>query len=63
MKPERLQQIEQVYHAALEREPSQRAAFLEVACSGDHELRKEVESLLGYADSNFIETPALERIS
>ena len=65
MKPERLQQIEQVYHAALEREPSQRAAFLDAACSGDHELRQEVESLLGYKSeaADFIETPALERVA
>src|SRR5712692_5093876 len=63
MKPERLQQIEQVYHAALEREPGARAAFLDEACGGDHELRQEVESLLGYKSeaADFIETPALER--
>jgi len=63
MKPERLQQIEQLYHAALEREPSQRAAFLDAACSGDHELRQEVESLLSFKSeaADFMETPAMER--
>ncbi len=61
--PERLQQIEQLYHAALEREPSQRAAFLEEACGADDELRQEVKSLLSYKSeaADFIETPAVER--
>src|SRR5438128_2616018 len=63
MKPERLRRIEQVHHAALEHEPGQRAAFLDAACSGDPELRQEVESLLGYKSeaADFMETPALER--
>ena len=34
MKAERWQQIERLCHAALEREESQRAAFLEEACGG-----------------------------
>jgi hypothetical protein len=37
---------EQLCNAALEREASQRAAFLALACQGDDELRREVESLL-----------------
>jgi hypothetical protein len=62
MTPERWHQVERLYQAALEREPSQRAAFLEEACVGDEELRREVESLLGYQEQaeGFIETPALE---
>jgi hypothetical protein len=43
MTPSRLQQIEELYHAALECEPGARAAFLERA---DPALRREVESLL-----------------
>ena len=43
MSPSRWQQIEELYHTALECEPSQRAAFLARA---DPELRREVESLL-----------------
>src|SRR5260370_38637648 len=46
MKPERWQQIDQVLEAALERERNERAAFLDQACAGDEELRREVESLL-----------------
>ncbi len=38
--------IDGLVHAALEYEPTERAAFLEDACSGEDELRAEVESLL-----------------
>jgi serine/threonine-protein kinase len=46
MTPERWQEIERLCNAALEREASQRGAFLAQACEGDDELRREVESLL-----------------
>ncbi len=46
MKPERWQQIDQVLEAALERDRNEWAAFLDQACAGDEELRREVESLL-----------------
>ena len=46
MTPERWQKIEQLCHAALEREAYQRGAFLEEACRGDNELLSEVESLM-----------------
>ncbi len=46
MTPERFQQISQLYHAALEREPEQRAAFLQQSCGRDRKLRREVELLL-----------------
>ena len=46
MKPERWQQIDQVLEAALERDRNDWAAFLDQACAGDEELRREVESLL-----------------
>jgi serine/threonine protein kinase/formylglycine-generating enzyme required for sulfatase activity/dienelactone hydrolase len=62
MKPESWNQIEKIYHAALERPPQERAVFLDEACTGDEELRREVAALLDYddSDSNFIETPALK---
>ena len=62
MKPERWQRIERLYHAALEREAGQRAAFLEKACVGDDSLRQQVESLLSFEEQaeSFIETPAVE---
>src|SRR2546422_3723725 len=46
MTPQRFQQISQIYQATLEREPEQRAAFLQQSCGGDRDLRHEVESLL-----------------
>jgi serine/threonine-protein kinase len=46
MDSERWRQIAEFYHAASEREPAERGAFLAEACGGDGELRKEVESLL-----------------
>jgi len=60
MTPERWQQIDQLFHAALAREPGQRAEFLANQCAGDDPLRHEVESLiLSHEDAeSFIETPA-----
>jgi hypothetical protein len=46
MIPERLRQIEELYHLARERKPGERAAFLIQACTQDEDLRREVESLL-----------------
>jgi len=48
MNPERWKQVEQLYHAALERAPDERAAFLAEACADDSDLRREVEELLHY---------------
>ena len=62
MTPERWQQIKQLYESAVKRDERERAAFVEQACAGDSELRREVESLLAHQDGNdsFIETPAVE---
>ena len=43
---ERRHQVEELFHAALEREPSERDTFLSQACRTDPELRAEVESLI-----------------
>jgi len=55
---ERWQQLEQLYHAALERDPTQRSSFLNHACAGDEALRREIESLLSYesASQPFLQT-------
>jgi eukaryotic-like serine/threonine-protein kinase len=60
--PERWQEVERLYHAALERGEEERAAFLTGACGGDEELRREVESLLEHEAEaeHFIDSPALE---
>jgi serine/threonine protein kinase/Tfp pilus assembly protein PilF len=62
MKPERWEQVAQIYGAALEREGSERAAFLREACAGNEDLRREVESLLAREgkDATLMESPALE---
>ena len=61
MKTERWRQIEQLYHAAREREPGERDRFLQEACA-DEKVRGEVESLLGCEAQaeGFLEAPALE---
>jgi serine/threonine protein kinase len=46
MSQPRWEKIEETFHAALERPASDREAFLNTTCSGDPELRREVESLL-----------------
>src|SRR5262247_2100384 len=48
MDKQRWQQIETLYHAALERAPDERAAFLADACADDSGLLREVEELLRY---------------
>jgi hypothetical protein len=65
MDAERLRQIEQLLHAALEIEKNRRAEFLREACGADESLRHEVESLLAYASKaeTFIEEPALELVA
>jgi eukaryotic-like serine/threonine-protein kinase len=62
MNADRGQQIESLCHAALARDAEGRAAFLDEACAGDADLRREVESLLaGQAKAGgFLETPAWE---
>jgi len=61
MKTERWREIEELYHAAREREPDERNHFLQEACA-DEEVRGEVESLLRCEAraASFLEAPALE---
>ena len=60
MTPERWHQIDQLFHAALDYEPSQRPDFLVSACGDDEELRLEVASLISSHQEaeSFIEKPA-----
>ena len=62
MSSERWQKIDQLFHAALDREPGERAAFLLQACGGDDSLQKEVESLISSHEQSesFIERPAAD---
>ena len=58
---DRWPRIERLYVEALERDPPAREAFLEAACEGDDELRREVRSLLRYESvaDQFLGRPAL----
>ena len=60
MTPDAWREVERVYHAALARPASERAAYVATACAGDAAVQREVESLLAHAGdaSAFLETPA-----
>jgi eukaryotic-like serine/threonine-protein kinase len=65
MDPERWQQIDKLFEQALEKEFGQRASFLDEACAGDNELRREVESLLRYENQGqkLLDQPALQVVA
>jgi eukaryotic-like serine/threonine-protein kinase len=53
---------ESIFTAALAiLDPAERAAFIERACAGKPELRRQVEDLLtAHADSNMLDRPAVD---
>lgn len=61
MDSERWRRIGELFDGALEREGSERHAYLDEACAGDEGIRREVESLLSANDhaSDFLTSPAL----
>src|SRR5689334_12780644 len=67
MLAERWQEIERLYHAALELGSEDRGTYLEAACGGDQALRREVESLLASDDraADFLEAtePEVEEVA
>src|SRR5436190_9291697 len=62
MKPERWQQVNDLFQSAIERAPEERLAFLKEACRGDQRLRRAVERLIASDEraENFIESPGFE---
>lgn len=62
MTPERYQQIDQIFQAAIQINPERRPTFLDEACVGDGALRSEVESLLtsDSGGASFIEGAAFD---
>src|SRR6266568_3359245 len=58
MTPAQLQTIEEIFYAAVEKEPEEVGAFLDTACAGDELLRRKVEALLASHQraGSFIET-------
>ncbi len=59
---ERERRLEELHSGALRLDASERDEFLRQACGGDAELRRAVESLLGYEEKldGFLEAPPLE---
>jgi eukaryotic-like serine/threonine-protein kinase len=65
VKHERWRQVEELFHAALERAPEERQAFLQKACGEDTELRYQVEHLISidqHAGSH-LERPVIEEVT
>src|SRR5258705_7687043 len=62
MKHRNLNQIETLFHEALELKPADRVAYLTEACSGDESLYGEVASLLAAFEtgSDFLEQPTFD---
>jgi serine/threonine protein kinase/tetratricopeptide (TPR) repeat protein len=62
MHSERWQSCAEIFNAAVEQPPNERAAFLDRSCDGDEALRRKVELLLKYHDTSgdFIKSPAFE---
>jgi hypothetical protein len=48
MSDNRWQQVDDIFHRAVELAPQARSAFLDETCGADRSLRREVESLLAY---------------
>src|SRR5262245_5673863 len=65
METDRWEQIERLYHAALERGPDARETFLDEACAGDEDLRREVAGLLAcdVPSDSFIRSPAIDIVA
>ena len=57
MTPERLREVERLFHAARERTPAEREAWLAHECANDSTLRREVESLLAQAPAGVLDAP------
>jgi serine/threonine-protein kinase len=61
VQPDRWHLIDDIYNAALDRDASDREAFLAESCGADEALREEVRSLLGFEReaAQFLERPAI----
>ena len=65
MKRELWRRAEDLFHAALERTPDARRAFLDETCGEDGELRQQVERLISKDEQagRFLETPVLADVT
>lgn len=64
MSPERWQRLKEIFHAALPMRESERHAFLNEACAGEDELRREAVSLLaaGNMVDDLLQNPVSELV-
>ncbi len=64
MNPERWEEVQALFEAALEQEPTDRTAYLRGACNGDDDLFREVTSLLDADDQghSLLEGHALDAL-
>src|ERR1051326_3714322 len=62
MDSEQWKQLDKLLHAALQRAPEERGAFLREACAGNEQLEREARSLLTREQKaeGFLEIPAIE---
>ncbi|HJU93567.1 MAG TPA: hypothetical protein VJ656_11585 [Pyrinomonadaceae bacterium] len=62
MKSQRWQDLDRLFHSALERPPEKRAGFLAEACGTDEAVRREVEALIAAHERSgeFLDAPAFE---
>lgn len=60
MTPERWQHVKEIFNSAINYRPEERGVFISEACSGDEDLRSEVESLIASHErsGSFIDEPA-----
>ena len=63
MTPERLREIERLFHEARGHTPAERDAFLARACASDPTLRREVESLLAQPPAGMIDAPVVALVA
>jgi serine/threonine protein kinase len=64
MTAERWSKINELFHAALDRDPGERNVFMAGACVGDGELKSEIESLLARESrGNILDGPAADLVS
>ena len=65
MTPERWQQVKEIFNSAINYRPEERGLFISQACSGDDDLRNEVESLIASHErtGSFIDEPAINAVT
>jgi serine/threonine protein kinase len=65
MNPEQWQKVKEIFDAALKREPNELSSFLDKACDGNQELRREVEILLASSENvgSFMDQAAIGKVA